>query len=200
MNPKRIVIIGGVAGGASAAARARRLSETSEILVLERGPHVSFANCGLPYFVGGEIAEASDLLVQTPESLKARLNLDVRVRTEVTSIDRLERVVRARDAATGEVSRQECGGLFVFIGADAETGWLPDDIARDARGYVLTGEDLKKAGRWSHGRDPYLLETSVPGVFACGDVRLSPVKRVAAAVGEGSMAIALIRQFLASAG
>ena len=108
--------------------------------------------------------------------------------------------IQVRDAATGEVSRQECGGLFVFIGADAETGWLPDDIARDARGYVLTGEDLKKAGRWSHGRDPYLLETSVPGVFACGDVRLSPVKRVAAAVGEGSMAIALIRQFLASAG
>ncbi len=75
--------------------------------------------------------------------------------------------------------RHECGGLFIFIGADAETEWLPAEIARDARGYVLTGDDLKKAGRWSHGRDPYLLETSVPGVFACGDVRLSPVKRVA---------------------
>ena len=94
--------------------------------------------------------------------------------------------------------RQDCGGLFIFIGADAETAWLPADIARDARGYVLTGEDLKKAGRWSHGRDPYLLETSVPGVFACGDVRLSPVKRVASAVGEGSMAIALVQQFLGS--
>ena len=94
--------------------------------------------------------------------------------------------------------RHDCGGLFIFIGADAETEWLPPDIARDARGYVLTGDDLKKAGRWSHSRDPYLLETSVPGVFACGDVRLSPVKRVASAVGEGSMAIAFVLQFLAN--
>jgi thioredoxin reductase (NADPH) len=90
--------------------------------------------------------------------------------------------------------------FFVFIGADAETQWLPAEIARDARGYVLTGDDLKKAGRWSHDRDPYLLETSVPGVFACGDVRLSPVKRVASAVGEGSLAIAFVQQFLASDG
>jgi hypothetical protein len=86
------------------------------------------------------------------------------------------------------------------IGADAETGWLPAEVARDARGYVLTGDDLKKAGRWSLGRDPYLLETSVPGVFACGDVRLSPVKRVASAVGEGSMAIAFVHQYLAYSG
>jgi hypothetical protein len=82
--------------------------------------------------------------------------------------------------------------LLIFIGANAETEWLLADIARNARGYVLTGIDLNKAGRWSHSRDPYLLETSVPGVFACGDVRLSPVKRVASAVGEGSMAIAFI--------
>jgi thioredoxin reductase (NADPH) len=94
------------------------------------------------------------------------------------------------------VRRAECGGLFVFIGADAETQWLPPEIARDASGYVLTGEDVVKAGRWSEPRDPYLLETSVPGVFACGDVRLSPVKRVASAVGEGSMAITFVHQFL----
>ena len=70
------------------------------------------------------------------------------------------------------------------------------DIARDARGYVLTGDDVVKAGRWSHNRDPYLLESSVPGIFACGDVRLSPVKRVASAVGEGSMAIAFVHKYL----
>ena len=64
----------------------------------------------------------------------------------------------------------------------------------------MTGDDLKKAGRWSLGRDPYLLETSAPGIFACGDVRLSPVKRVASAVGEGSMAIAFVHQYLASSG
>jgi thioredoxin reductase (NADPH) len=84
----------------------------------------------------------------------------------------------------------------VFIGADAETGWLPEAIARDARGYVLTGMDVIKHGRWTEGRDPYLLETCMPGIFACGDVRCSPVKRVASAVGEGSMAIAFIHQYL----
>jgi thioredoxin reductase (NADPH) len=89
---------------------------------------------------------------------------------------------------------------LIFIGADAGTEWLPAHIARDARGYLLTGEDVKKAGRWSHRRDPYLPETSAPGVFACGDVRVSPVKRVAAVVGEGSMAIFLVRQFLAYEG
>jgi thioredoxin reductase (NADPH) len=98
------------------------------------------------------------------------------------------------------VRRHDCGGLFIFIGADAETEWLPAEIARDARGYVLTGDDLKKAERWALGRDPYLLETSVPGIFACGDVRLSPVKRVAAAVGEGSMAIAFVHRYLAANG
>ena len=98
--------------------------------------------------------------------------------------------------ATGAVERLPSGGVFVFIGADAETGWLPPEIARDGRGYLLTGESVQKAGRWSVNRDPYLLETSVPGIFACGDVRSSPVKRVAAAVGEGSMAIAFIHQYL----
>ena len=92
--------------------------------------------------------------------------------------------------------RLACGGLFVFIGADADTAWLPPEIARDARGYVLTGEDVVRAGRWSGERDPYLLEASITGVFACGDVRLSPIKRVAAAVGEGSMAIAFVHQYL----
>jgi NADPH-dependent 2,4-dienoyl-CoA reductase/sulfur reductase-like enzyme/rhodanese-related sulfurtransferase len=84
---KKIVIIGGVAGGATVAARLRRLDETSEIIILERGPHVSFANCGLPYFVGGEIKERDDLLLHTPSSLKARFNLDVRVLCEVTTIN-----------------------------------------------------------------------------------------------------------------
>ena len=66
------------------------------------------------------------------------------------------------------------GGLFIFIGADAETAWLPPEIALDRRGYVLTGSDVRAAGRWQLDRDPYLLETSVPGIFACGDVRSAP--------------------------
>ncbi|MEP0323535.1 FAD-dependent oxidoreductase [Bauldia litoralis] len=100
------------------------------------------------------------------------------------------------DRGRGSVRRETCGGLFVFIGADAETGWLPAGIVRNERGYVLTGPDLLRAGHWSLDRDPYLLETSVPGIFAAGDVRLGPVKRVASAVGEGSMAIAFIHQYL----
>ena len=102
----------------------------------------------------------------------------------------------AAQRATGEVRRLDSGAVFVFIGADAETDWLPEAIVRDARGYVCTGEAVTRSGRWSLDRDPYLLETSVPGIFACGDVRSSPVKRVAAAVGEGSMAIAFVHQFL----
>ena len=96
----------------------------------------------------------------------------------------------------GATTRRESGGLFIFIGADAETGWLPPEIALDQKGFVLTGSDVAAAGRWALERDPYLLETSVPGIFACGDVRFSPVKRVAAAVGEGSMAIAFVHQYI----
>jgi thioredoxin reductase (NADPH) len=104
--------------------------------------------------------------------------------------------IDVRDSTTAASTPLESGGLFIFIGADAQTGWLPPEIALDHHGYVLTGSDMRAAGRWTLERDPYLLETSVPGVFACGDVRFSPVKRVAAAVGEGSMTIAFVHQYL----
>src|SRR5574342_262039 len=89
----KLLIVGGVAGGASAAARARRLSEEAEIILFERGPNVSFANCGLPYYVGGQIAERDKLLVATPEQLRARLNIDVRTRSSVMAIDRARKKV-----------------------------------------------------------------------------------------------------------
>jgi NADPH-dependent 2,4-dienoyl-CoA reductase/sulfur reductase-like enzyme len=113
MSSKRIVIIGGVAGGASAAARARRLSEEAEIIVFERGPHVSFANCGLPYYVGGEIREESQLLLQTPESLRARFNLDVRVRSEVVSIDRKRKRITVRELTTGREYEEAFDALIL---------------------------------------------------------------------------------------
>jgi thioredoxin reductase (NADPH) len=132
------------------------------------------------------------------EQLRGRSNIAVQLRSDVVAAHGEGHLtaIDTRNGASGEVRRQDCGGLFVFIGADAETDWLPAEIARDARGYVLTGDDVVKAGRWSQRRDPYLLESSLPGVFACGDVRLSPVKRVASAVGEGSMAIAFIHKYL----
>jgi len=135
------------------------------------------------------------------DQLATRSNIRVLFRTEVTAAhgDTSLQAIDVRDAATGETTRLESGGLFIFIGADAETAWLPPEISLDQRGYVLTGSDARAAGRWQLDRDPYLLETSVPGVFACGDVRFSPVKRVAAAVGEGSMAIAFVHQYLRDA-
>ena len=132
------------------------------------------------------------------EQLAARSNIRALYRAEVVAAhgDVSLEALDVRDAATGATTRLESGGLYIFIGADAETAWLPPEIALDPRGYVLTGSDVNAAGRWALERDPYLLETSVPGVFACGDVRYGPVKRVAAAVGEGSMAIAFVHQFL----
>jgi thioredoxin reductase (NADPH) len=135
------------------------------------------------------------------DQLAGRSNINVLTRTEVAAAhgeSSLE-AIDVLNAATGETTRLESGGLFIFIGADAETAWLPPEIALDRHGYVLTGADVTAAGRWELDRDPYLLETSVPGIFACGDVRFGPVKRVAAAVGEGSMAIAFVHQYLKEA-
>jgi thioredoxin reductase (NADPH) len=132
------------------------------------------------------------------EQVRAKANIGVELGVEVQAVhgDTHLTSIDIRDRASGVVARRDCGGLFVFIGADAETAWLPPELARDDRGYLLTGGDVSRSGRWPAGRDPYLLETSVPGMFACGDVRSSPVKRVASAVGEGSMAIAFVHQYL----
>ncbi len=132
------------------------------------------------------------------DQITARDNIDVSFCTVVEGVagERSLESIDVRDTASGEIRTVSSGGLFVFIGADAETGWLPPEIALTERGYVLTGVDVSAAGEWPLERDPFLLETSVPGVFACGDVRHGPVKRVAAAVGEGSMAIAFVHQYL----
>lgn len=113
----RLVIVGGVAGGASAAARARRLSENAEILMFERGPDVSFANCGLPYYVGEVIPERGKLLVTTPEMLRQRFRLDVRTRTNVESIDRSRQVVRIKNLETGVESEERYDKLILAPGA-----------------------------------------------------------------------------------
>ena len=121
----RIVIIGGVAGGASAAARARRLSEDASIVLFERGPYVSFANCGLPYHIGGVIPERERLLVQTPESLCARFDIDVRVNTEVLSIDTQAKVVTARNLRNGKETREPYDALVLSPGAEAVRPAIP---------------------------------------------------------------------------
>jgi thioredoxin reductase (NADPH) len=136
------------------------------------------------------------------DQIATRPNIQSMPRSEVKAVHgelSLEAIDIHR-SDTGETSRVDSGGLFIFIGADAQTDWLPPEIALDERGFVLTGNEMRAAADWTPDRDPYLLETSVPGIFACGDVRLGPVKRVAAAVGEGSMAIAFVHQYLREAG
>jgi thioredoxin reductase (NADPH) len=133
--------------------------------------------------------------IATRPNIRTMMGVEVAAVHGDTALEAID--IRARE--TGETTRHESGGLYIFIGADAQTSWLPPEIAVDERGYVLTGSDMRGAGRWTLDRDPYLLETSVPGIFACGDVRLGPVKRVAAAVGEGSMSIAFVHQYLKDA-
>lgn len=121
----KIVVVGGVAAGASLAARARRLDERAEILVLERGHHVSFANCGLPYHVGGVIADRSRLLLQTPESLRESLDIDVRVGHEVLAIDRKKRTITVREVATGREYSESYDALGLCAGAEPIRPPLP---------------------------------------------------------------------------
>jgi thioredoxin reductase (NADPH) len=101
---------------------------------------------------------------------------------------------------TNEIERVPATALFIFIGAEPRTDWLGDLVKRDPRGFILTGPDLILNGQrpegWSLDRDPYLLETNVPGIFAVGDVRHGSVKRVASGVGEGSVAVQFIHQYL----
>ncbi len=121
----KVLIIGGVAGGASAAARLRRLNDGAEIVMVERGPHISFANCGLPYHVGGVIADEDDLLLQTPESFKQRFNVEVRVRTEALSIDRAAKTLALRDLETGREYNEPYDYLVLAPGAEPIRPPLP---------------------------------------------------------------------------
>ena len=147
INNKRIVIVGGVAGGASAAARARRLCEQCEIIVIERGPHVSFANCGLPYFVGGEIIEQDSLLLQTPETLRARFNLDVRVSTEVVAVDRARQIVKVRELASGQEYEQSYDTLVLSTGASPLKPPIPG-IERAGHFTVRNIPDVERIMAW----------------------------------------------------
>jgi thioredoxin reductase (NADPH) len=130
-------------------------------------------------------------------------NVSIRPRTEVVEVHgagHLE-AITVRTGAEGQTETLPAAALFVFIGAAPQTEWLPDSVARDTHGFLLTGPDLPPAGRPPGApaeREPYLLETSVPGIFAAGDVRHGSMKRVASGVGEGAMAVAFVHQYLAT--
>jgi NADPH-dependent 2,4-dienoyl-CoA reductase/sulfur reductase-like enzyme len=151
MAGKRIIIIGGVAGGASAAARARRLSEEAEIIVVERGPYVSFANCGLPYVVGGEIAEENTLLIQTPDSLRDRFNLDVRVLTEAVCIDRQAQHIELHELTSDTCYREAYDALVLATGAAPLKPPIPG-IAHPGHFTVRTMLDVESMIAWIEDR------------------------------------------------
>jgi thioredoxin reductase (NADPH) len=178
MTGKRVFVVG---GGNSAGQAAIHLSKyASTVTVLVRSHSLA--------------ASMSQYLIREIDSAA---NIQVRYRVEVAGAGgdgRLQHLdLRHRD--TGTVEHAPATGLFVLIGAQPPTEWLPGTIARDQWGYILTGPDTGDC--WRQQRTPLLLETSLPGVFAVGDVRHGSVKRVASAVGEGSIAIRLVHEYLA---
>jgi thioredoxin reductase (NADPH) len=129
--------------------------------------------------------------------------IDVRLHTDVVdgAGDRRLQSLTVRNSVTGRTEVMEAAALFVLIGATPHTGWLPDGVGRDERGFILTGRDVLTEGtrhRWPLERPPLSLETSLPGVFAVGDVRHRSTKRVASAVGEGAVAIQLVHDYFDS--
>ncbi|HSW59053.1 MAG TPA: FAD-dependent oxidoreductase [Dehalococcoidales bacterium] len=122
---ERILIVGGVAGGASCAARLRRVNEKAEIIIFDKGPFVSFASCGLPYFVGQVIAEEKDLLIATPQLFANRFNIQVRLHHEVISIDRANRVLEVKNLESGQISREKYTALVLSPGSSANLPLIP---------------------------------------------------------------------------
>jgi thioredoxin reductase (NADPH) len=138
----------------------------------------------------------SDYLVRQVEAAE---NIQTRLGCEVVGgggDGRLDHLV-LRDIASRSESTVDARALFILIGAEPYTGWLPAEIEQDERGFILTGADISQRSATRFSRSPFLLETSMPGVFSAGDVRHGSVKRVASAVGEGSIAIQLLHQYFA---
>jgi thioredoxin reductase (NADPH) len=179
MRDQEVFIVGAGNSAGQAALHLSRYARTVTLLV--RGDSVA--------------KSMSSYLVRAIESTS---NVVVRHRTEVldgAGDESLESITLA-DRANDTVEQVSADALFIMIGGEPHTEWLPDEIARDARGYLITGRDLldQPGGVWEHGREPLTLETSMPGVFAAGDVRQSSIKRVASAVGEGATVVRLVHE------
>jgi thioredoxin reductase (NADPH) len=180
VNGKKVVMVGG--GNSAGQAAVFFSNYASEVKVLVRGEGLKRS---MSQYLIGQIASKN--------------NIQVIPFTQVITAegeDHLEGIVTRTRHASGEetLCTREADALFVMIGADAITSWLPAELERDDLGYICTGRDL---ATWKHGREPFPLETSLPGVFCAGDVRHASIKRVSSGVGEGSMAIAFIHQYLA---
>ncbi len=180
-----------IVGGANSAGQAAMFFSkyARRVIMLVRGP--SLAATMSQYLI--------DQIAQTPNIQVETLSQVVEVHGET----RLE-AISVHCGQSGETSRVDASALFIFIGAEPNTEWLDGVVLRDPKGFILTGSDLMTAGKpphgWKEDRDPYLLETSIPGIFAAGDVRRGSAKRVASGVGEGSVAVQFIHQYLMTAG
>jgi len=177
---KDVFLIGG--GNSAGQAAMFFANYARSVTLLARGPSLEKS---MSYYLIEQLATKANISIET-EATVARVRGSAHIESLTT-----------RDERTGATQERAADGLFVFIGADAETAWLPETVERDALGYVCTGRDLE---RWRLARAPFPLETRVPGIFAAGDVRSGSVKRVASSVGEGSMVIAFVHQYLATAG
>jgi thioredoxin reductase (NADPH) len=180
VNGKKVFIVGG--GNSAGQAAMFFSSYAAEVKVLVRGEGL---NLSMSQYLIGEIA--------------SKANIQVVPYTQIVALDGqqfLERIVARVRPPHGEeqTTSYDADALFVMIGADANTAWLPTELERDSRGYICTGRDLTN---WKRERSPFPLETSLPGVFCAGDVRHNSIKRVSSGVGEGSMAISFIHQYLA---
>lgn len=178
-----------IVGGANSAGQAAiYLSEfANKVIMLVRAPDLS--------------QSMSQYLI---DEIDKRPNIEVRARTQVKAAhgtDSLE-ALTLENSETKECEKVSAGALFIFIGAAPRTDWLEGVVKRDDRGFVLSGNDVMEAGKrpanWNQNRDPFLLETNVPGIFVAGDVRHGSVKRVASGVGEGSIAVSFVHQYLAN--
>jgi thioredoxin reductase (NADPH) len=179
MAGEEVYVVGGANSSGQAALHLARFA--TRVTLLVRGESLA--------------AGMSDYLIT---QLQATPNIEVRLRTRVVDghgVDRLE-ALTLEDVGSGQRERVAAAAVFVLIGAEPRTEWLRDLILRDERGYILTGRDVP-AQVWPLARPPLPFETSMPGVFAVGDARHGSVKRVAGAVGEGSVAVGSVHQYLA---
>jgi NADPH-dependent 2,4-dienoyl-CoA reductase/sulfur reductase-like enzyme/rhodanese-related sulfurtransferase len=175
----KVIIVGGVAGGASCAARLRRLDEAAEIIMVERGPYVSYANCGLPYHVGGVIQKESSLLVGSEQMFRIMFDIDVRINCEAVSISPLGKTVRLRNVATDEVTTESYDKLVLSPGAASVHPSLPG-IDLPGIFQVRTVPDARKIREWVEGGTDFL-----SGMFKYSGIQIVKPVRRAVVVGGG---------------